>query len=253
MDMERPCTYVEWYAALEKRVHIRRILEACRPELSRSSPPSNTPSLSSLDGERSEDNDEVSLAKECELEWLEEPDIEDPEEGQSWPAEALEYMDLPDKAKEEQYVAPPDKAREQYTEEDYQESFDFEVEDELAVAQENAEQNKKTPDKAVEYVQRPSSHRIKREKRQKKKVCINEWTEEFEAPPMEAREEYHMEDLVPARTPSTWEQQVQHARQELMTVQTQGPSIWAQYQFHPNTMDQGARSVKKESRLVVRW
>src|SRR6266702_62136 len=243
VDMEHPRTYVEWINALEKRVAIRRQLEACRPELSRSSPPSNTPSLSSLDGERSEDNDEESLAEERTLEWLEEPEIEDPEEGQSWPAEALEYADSPDKVKEEEYVESPQ-------EEDYQESFDFEVEEELELAQENAEQNAKTPDEAVEYVRLPSSHKIKRERRQKKKVRINEWTEEF-APPDEARKQYVPEDLVPARTPSRWEQQVQQARQELTTAQTQGPSTWAQYRFHPEAMDQSARvRVRRgESRL----
>src|SRR6266702_4016239 len=225
IDTEHPRTYVEWINALEKRVAIRKQLEACRPELSRSSPPSNTPSLSSLDGERSEDNDEESLAKERTLEWLEEPDVEDPEEGQSWPAEALEYADSPDKAKKEQYVESPQ-------EDDYQESFDFEVEEELELAQENAEQNTKTPDKVEEYVQLPLSHKIKRERKQKKKVHINEWTEEY-ALPDEARKQYVPEDLAPARTPSRWEQQVQHARQELTTAQTQGPSTWAQYRFHP--------------------
>ncbi len=243
VDTEHPRTYVEWINALEKRIAIRRKLEACRPELSRSSPPSNTPSLSSLDGERSEDNDEESLTEERTLERLEEPDVEEPEEGQSWPAEALEYADTPDEAVEEEYVESPQ-------EDDFQESFDFEVEEELELAQENAEQNAKTPDEAVEYVQLPSSHRIKRERRQKKKVRINEWTEEY-APPDETREQYVSEDLAPARTPSRWEQQVQHARQELTTAQTQGPSKWAQYRFHPEAMDQGARvRVRQgESRL----
>ncbi len=243
IDMEHPRLYDEWIDALRKRVAIRRKLEACRPELSRSSPPSNTPSLSSLDGERSEDDDEESLTEERTLEWLEEPTIEDPEEGQSWPAEALEYVDSPDEAKEEEYVELPQ-------EEDYQESFDFEVEDELELAQENAEQNVKTPDEAVEYVQLPSSHKIKRERRQKKKVRINEWTEEY-APPDKAREQYVPDDLAPARTPSRWEQQVQHAHQELMTAQMQGPSTWAWYRFHPDAMDQGARvRVRQgESRL----
>ncbi len=243
VDMEHPRTYVEWINALEKRVAIRRQLEACRPELSRSSPPSNTPSLSSLDGERSEDNDEESLAEERTLEWLEEPEIEDPEEGQSWPAEALEYADSPDEAKEEEYVESPQ-------EEDYQESFDFEMEEELEQAQENAERNAKTPDEAEEYVDLPLSHKIKRERRQKKKVRINEWTEEY-APPDEAREQYVPEDLTPARTPSRWEQQVQQAHQELTMAQKQGPSTWAQYQFHPEAMDQSARvRVRQgESRL----
>src|SRR6266702_2140195 len=243
IDTEKPHTYQEWRAALERVLAIRRKLEACRPELSCSSPPSNTPSLSSLDGECSEDNDEESLDKERTLEWLEEPDIEDPEEGQSWPAEALEYADSPDKAKKEQYVESPQ-------EDDYQESFDFEVEEELELAQENAEQNTKTPDKVEEYVQLPLSHKIKRERKQKKKVHINEWTEEY-ALPDEARKQYVPEDLAPARTPSRWEQQVQHARQELTTAQTQGPSTWAQYRFHPDAMDQGARvRVRRgESRL----
>ncbi len=238
IDTEHPRTYVEWINALEKRVAIRRKLEACRPELSRLSPPSNTPSLSSLDGERSEDNDEESLAKERTLEWLEEPDVEDPEEGQSWPAEALEYADSPDEAKEEEYVESPQ-------EDDYQESFDFEVEDELELAQENAEQNAKTPDEAEEYVKMPSE-----DKKRQKKVRINEWTEEF-APPDEAREQYVPEDLAPARTPSRWEQQVQQARQELTMAQAQGPSTWAQYRFHPEAMDQSARvRVRQgESRL----
>src|SRR6266702_5779601 len=229
IDMEKPHTYQEWCAALERVLVIRRKLKACRPELSRSLPPSNTPSLSSLDGERSEDNDEESLAEERTLEWLEEPDIEDPEEGQSWPAEALEYADSPDEAKEEEYVESPQ-------EDDYQESFDFEVEDELELAQENAEQNAKTPDEAEEYVKMPSE-----DKKRQKKVRINEWTEEF-APPDEAREQYVPEDLAPARTPSRWEQQVQQARQELTTAQTQGPSTWAQYRFHPDAMDLGARA-----------
>ncbi len=233
IDTEKPHTYQEWHAALERVLAIRRKLEACRPELSCSSPPSNTPSLSPIDGECSEDDDEESLAEERALEWLEEPNIEDPEEGQSWPAEALEYADSPDEAKEEEYVESPQ-------EEDYQESFDFKVEEELELAQENAKQNAKTPDKAVEYVQLPPSHRIKRERRQKKKVRINEWIEEY-APPAEVREQYVPEDLAPAKTPSRWEQQVQHARQELTTAQTQGPSTWVQYRFHPNAMDQGAR------------
>ncbi len=233
IEAKCPQSYQEWLAALEDRVRIRRILEACRPELSRSSPPSNTPSLSSLDGERSEDNDEESLIEERTLEWLEEPDIEDPEEGQSWPAEALEYADLPDEAKEEEYMETPQ-------EEDYQESFDFEVEEELELAQENAKQNTKTPDKAEEYIQLPSNHRIKREKRQRKRVHINKWTEEY-APPDKAREQYVPKDLAPARTPSRWEQQVQQAHQELMTAQNSGPSTWAWYRFHPDTMDQGAR------------
>src|SRR6266702_1908967 len=243
IDMDRPQSYEEWLASLEKRVSICKKLEACRPELSRLSPPSNTPSLSPSDGECSEDDDEESLAEECTLEWLEEPDIEDPEEGQSWPAEALEYADSPDEAKEEQYVESPQ-------EEDYQESFDFEVEEELELAQENAEQNAKMPDEAVEYVQLPSNHKIKRERRQKKKVRINEWTEEY-APPDEAREQYVPEDLAPARTPSKWEQQVQQAHQELTTAQTRGPSTWAQYRFHPEAMDQSARMrVRRgESRL----
>jgi len=243
VDMEKPRMYQEWRAALERVLAIRRKLEACRPELSRSSPPSNTPSLSPSDGECSEDDDEESLTEERTLEWLEEPEIEDPEEGQSWPAEALEYADSPDKVKEEEYVESPQ-------EEDYQESFDFEVEEELELAQENAEQNAKMPDEAVEYVQLPSNHKIKRERRQKKKVRINEWTEEY-APPDEAREQYVPEDLAPARTPSKWEQQVQQAHQELTTAQTRGPSTWAQYRFHPEAMDQSARMrVRRgESRL----
>jgi len=245
IDMEKPHTYQEWCAALERVLVIRRKLKACRPELSRSLPPSNTPSLSSLDGERSEDNDEESLAEERTLEWLEEPEIEDPEEGQSWPAEALEYADSSDEAKEEEYVELPQE------EEDYQESFEFEVEEELRLAQENAKQNAKTPDKAVEYVQLPSSHKIKHERRQKKKVRFQNWDQEFKTPPAKVREQYMPEDLAPARTPSRWEQQVQHARQELTTAQTQGPSMWAQYRFHPEAMDQSARvRVRQgESRL----
>jgi len=231
-ELDHPRSYGEWIASLEKRVSICKKLEACRPELSRSSPPSNTPSLSSLEGERSEDDDEELLAQKRKLEWLEEPDIEDPEEG-SWPGKASEYM--------EDKKTPPDEVREQYAEEDYQESFDFEVEEELDLAQENMQKNRKTPDEAVEYVQLPLSHKIKREKRQKKKVRINEWTEEFKVPPAKAREEYVPEDLTPVRTPSRWEQQVQHARQELMMAQMQGPSTWAQYRFHPDAMDQGAR------------
>jgi len=214
IDMEKPKMYQEWRASLERVLAIRRKLEACRPELSRLSPPFNTPSLSPVDGECSEDDDEESLTEERTLEWLEKPKIEDPEEGQSWPAEALEYADSPDEVKEEEYVESPQ-------EEDYQESFDFEVEDELELAQENAEQNAKTPDEAVEYIQKPSKHR-----RKQKKVRINEWTEEY-VPPDEAREQYVPEDLAPARTPSRWEQQVQHARQELTTAQMQGPSTWA--------------------------
>jgi len=198
------------------------------------SPPSNTPSLSPVDGECSEDDDEELLAEERTVEWLEEPDIEDPKEGQSWPAEALEYADSPDKAKEEEYVESPQ-------EEDYQESFNFKVEEELEQAQENAEQNAKTPDEAVEYVQFPSNHKIKHKRRQKKKVRFQNWDQEFKMPPDEAREQYVPEDLMPTRTPSRWEQQVQHARQELTTAQTQGPSTWAQYRFHPDAMDQGAR------------
>src|SRR6266702_3245681 len=192
IDLEKPHTYQEWRAALERVLAIRRKLEACKPELSRSSPPSNTPSLSSLDGERSEDDDEESLAEERTLEWQEE----------------------------------------------------------LKLAQENDEQNAKTTDEAVEYGQLPSSHKIKRERRQKKKVRINEWTEEY-APPDKAREQYVPDDLAPARTPSRWEQQVQHAHQELMTAQMQGPSTWAWYRFHPDAMDQGARvRVRQgESRL----
>ena len=254
VDMEKPHMYQEWCAALERVLAIRRKLEACRPELSRSSPLSNTLLLSSLDGERSEDNDEELLAKERTLEWLEEPDIEDPKEGQSWPAEALEYADSPDEVKEEEYMESPQ-------EDDYQESFDFEVEEELELAQENAEQNVKTPDKVEKYVQLLLNHKIKRERRQKKKVCINEWTEEF-ALPDEVRDQYVLEDLAPAKTPSRWEQQVQHAHQELMTVQMQGPSIWAQYRFHPDAMDQSTRvRVRQgESRLrmahieeVIEW
>src|SRR6266702_589781 len=152
VDMEKPRMYQEWRAALERVLAIRRKLEACRPELSRSSPPSNTPSLSPSDGECSEDDDEESLTEERTLEWLEEPDIEDPEERKSWPAEALEYANSPDEAKEEEYVESPQ-------EDDYQESFDFEIEEELELAQENAEQNAKTPDEAVEYIQKPSKHR----------------------------------------------------------------------------------------------
>src|SRR6266702_3009043 len=201
---EDPITYEDWKKALEKRVLMKIHMEACRPELSRHRhSPSPTPSLS--------------------------PSVQSLEEEEVPPAEAREKYKEPvgygeeyDKAA---YDAPPLEEEEEYT----------------------------IPDDAFEpdsYTVRP---KVKREKK-KKQVRFNEWTDEYwppaeareeyyeesQDPPAEAREEYFtpqdLEAPPPPPLPTPWSQQVEVAHREVAQ-----PSTWAQYQFHPDAMDQGAR------------